>query len=155
MAEIKYLADTVTQTVIDDNASLATSVRAAGNYDNGTELDLEAVAYLTVQWDGTAPSAGDSIAELYNLPGDGAASEVFPEGGDAAIGTDDDPQAIYLVAIFVSINPSLTVDEVLGTLPFRLYPDGNRFILKNTSGQTFDATWQLDIKPSKLQSESI
>lgn len=152
MAEIKYLADTTTQTVINDDATLATTVRAAGDYDNGTELDLEAVAYLTVQWDGTAPTTGDSVAELYNLPGDGAVTEVFPEGGDAAIGTDDDPQGIYLVATLVSVNPSLTVDEVLGTLPFRLYPDGNRFVLKNISGQTFDSTWQLDIKPSKLQS---
>lgn len=152
MAEIKYLADTTTQTVINDDATLATTVRAAGDYDNGTELDLETVAYLTVQWDGTAPTTGDSVAELYNLPGDGAVTEVFPEGGDAAIGTDDDPQGIYLVATLVSVNPSLTVDEVLGTLPFRLYPDGNRFVLKNISGQTFDSTWQLDIKPSKLQS---
>lgn len=152
MAEIKLLGDTTTQTVIDDNATLANGSRAAGDYDNSTELDMEAVAYLTVQYDSGPPSAGDNIAELYNLPGDGAGTEVFPEGGDAGLGTDDDPQAIYLVGVFSSINPSLTVDEVLGSLPFRLYPDTNRFVLKNTSGQTFDATWQLDIKPNKYQS---
>lgn len=152
MAEIKYLADTTTQTVIDDNASLATATRAAGDYDNGSELDLFAVAYLTNQYDTTAPSVGDTVAYLYNLPGDGdITTEVFPEGGDAAIGTDDDPQAIFLVATLVTVNPSITVDEVLASLPFQLYPDGNRFVLKNVSGQTFDATWQLDIKPFKYQ----
>jgi len=151
MAEYKYLADTAVQTVIDDNATLADAARAAGDYDNGTELDLEAVAYLTVQYDGGPPTAGDSIAELYVLPGDGAGTEVFPDGGDAAIGTDDDPQAIYLVSVFQCVNPSLTVDEVLGSLKFGLYPDSNRFVLKNTSGQTFDSTWQLDIKPIKRQ----
>lgn len=152
MAEIKYLGDTTTQTVIDDNATLGTAARAAGDYDNGTELDLFAVAYLTNQYDATAPSAGDTAAYLYNLPGDGdVTTEVYPEGGDAAIGTDDDPQAIFLVATLVTVNPSITVDEVLASLPFQLYPDGNRFVLKNVSGQTFDLTWQLDIKPFKYQ----
>ncbi len=152
MAEIKHLADTALQNVIDDDASLSSGSRAAGDYDNGTELDLEAVAYLTVQFDGSAPNVGDTIAHLYNLPGDGAGTEVFPDGGDAALGTDDDPQSIFLVATFVTVNPSTSADEVLASLPFRLYPDGNRFVLKDVSGQTFDSTWQLDIKPSKLQS---
>lgn len=152
MTEIKYLADTAVQTVIDDNATLADTARAAGDYDNGTELDLEAVAYLTVQYDTGPPSAGSKIAELYVLPGDGAGTEVFPDGGDAGLGTDDDPQAIFLVGVFTSINPSTSVNEILASLPFRLYPDGNRFVLKNVSGQTFDSTWQLDIKPIKLQS---
>lgn len=151
MAEIRLLADTAVQTVIDDGATLADAARAAGDYDNGTELDLEAVAYLTVQYDGGPPSAGDSVAELYVLPGDGAGTEVFPDGGDAGLGTDDTPQAIYLVATFQSVNPSTSVDEVLGSLPFRLYADNNRFVLLNTSGQTFDSTWQLDIKPMKQQ----
>ncbi len=151
MADIKLKADTAVQTVIDDNATLADGVRAAGDYDNGTALDLEAVAYLTVQYDTGPPDAGDIVAELYVLPGDGAGSEVFPDGGDAGLGTDDDPQAVFLVAALESINPSTTVDEVLASLPFPLYTDGNRFVIKNTAGQTFDATWQLDIKPAKRQ----
>ena len=153
MAGIQYLADTALQNVIDDNASLADGSRAAGDYDNSdsARLDLEAVAYLTVQYDGGPPAAGDIVAELYLLPGDGETTEVFPDGGDAGLGTDDTPQAQYLVASFESINPSTSVDEVLGSLPFRLYPDGNRFVLLNTSGQTFDLTWQLDIKPYKRQ----
>jgi len=151
MSDFKLLADTAVQTVIDDGASLADGARAAGDYNNGIALDIEAIAYLTVQYDSTAPSAGDSIAELYVLPGDGAGSEVFPEGGDAGLGSDDTPQAIYKVGVLESINPSTTVDEVLGTLPFVLYPNTNRFVILNTSGQTFDATWQLDIKPAKRQ----
>lgn len=152
MAEIKYLADTPTQSVIDLGTTLADAARAAGDYDNGTELDLRCMIYLTVQYDGGPPTAGDSIAEIYILPGDGAGTEVFPDGGDAAIGTDDTPQPIFLVAILTSINPSTTVDEVLATGYVDLYPDGNRFVVLNVSGQTFDSTWQLDIKPSKLQS---
>ena len=151
MSEIKLLADTAVQTVIDDNATLANAARAAGDYDNGTELDLEAVAYLTVQYDGGPPTAGDIVAELYVLPGDGAGTEVFPDGGDAGIGTDDTPQAMFLVAVFESVNPSTTVDETLASLPFPMYPDGNRFVILNSSGETFDATWQLDIKPMKRQ----
>lgn len=151
MATFKLKADTALQTIINDDATLADAARAAGDYDNSTALDLEAVAYLTVQYDSGPPTAGDVVAELYLLPGDGESTEVFPDGGDAGLGTDDDPQAIYLVGMFESINPSLTVDEVLGSLPFPLYPAGNRFVLKNVSGQTFDATWQLDIKPIKRQ----
>ena len=83
MADIKLLADTALQTVIDDNATLADAARAAGDYDNGTALDLEAVAYLTVQYDTGPPSAGDVVAELYVLPGDGETTEVFPDGGGA------------------------------------------------------------------------
>ena len=151
MSEIKLLADTAVQTVIDDNATLANAARAAGDYDNGTELDLEAVAYLTVQYDGGPPTAGDIVAEWYVLPGDGAGTEVFPVGGDAGIGTADTPQAMFLVAVFESVNPSTTVDETLASLPFPMYPDGNRFVILNSSGETFDATWQLDIKPMKRQ----
>ena len=152
MAEQKYLADTAVQTVIDDDATLGNGVRAAGDYDNGTELDFYCTVYLTVQWNSTAPTAGDKVAELYILPGDGAGSEVFPEGGDAAIGTDDTPQQIFFVGAFESVNPSLTVDEVLALPGVPLAPDGNRFVLLNTSAQEFDLTWQLDIKPYKLQS---
>ena len=150
MSEIKYLADTAVQTVIDDGASLTDGSRAAGDYDNSTELDLEAIAYLTVQFDGGPPTAGDRVADLYILPGDGAGTEVFPDGGDAGLGTDDTPQARWYVGSFETVNPSTTVDETLA-IPVPLYPDGNRFVLLNTSGQTMDSTWQLDIKPIKRQ----
>jgi len=151
MADYKLKEDTAVQTVIDDDASLANGARAAGDYDNSTNLDPMARAYLTVQYDTTAPSAGDAVASLYVLYGDGAGTEVFPDGGDAAIGTDDTPQAIFQIATFESINPSTSADEVLGSLPFDLCGQTNRFVLLNTSGQTFDATWQLDIKPMKAQ----
>lgn len=150
MSEYQLLGDSAVATVIDDNAVLVDGARAAGNYDNSTELDIECVAYLKVQYDGGPPSVGDAIGDLYMLPVFDA--DTTPEGGDAGIGTDDTPQAVYLVGVFESINPSTTVDEILGTLPFPLYPSANnRFVILNTSGQTYDATWELNIKPLKRQ----
>ena len=133
--------------VINDNATLNNGVRAAADYGNDTNKDLWCNVFLTVQWNTTAPSAGDKVAELYILPGDDAGTEKFPEGGDAGLGTDDDPQKIFLVGVFESINPSLTVDETLSLSGIALYHSGNRFVLKNVSGQQFDLTWQLDIVP--------
>lgn len=150
MAEIKLLRDSALNVVIDDDATLATTVRAAGDYDNSAELDLGCDAYLQVQYDGTAPAAGDKVAELFLLPDDGAS--VFPEGGDAGLGTDVDPQAILQVGVFESRSPSITVNEILCIPGIPLHGHTNRFVIKNTSGQTFDSTWQLSIKPYKLQS---
>jgi len=152
MAEIKLLRDTALQTVIDDGATLANNVRAAADYDNSAELDLSCDVYLQVQYDAGPPAAGDKIAELYILPGDGEGTEVFPDGGDAGLGADDTPQKVFLVGVFESINPSTTVNEILGLGGIPLYGEGNRFVLLNVSGQTFDATWELRIKPMKLQS---
>ena len=53
MADIKLRDATALQTVIDKNAALADGARAAGDYDNGTALDLYCSAYLTVQYDTT------------------------------------------------------------------------------------------------------
>jgi len=153
MAEIKLLRNQPFTVVIDDNASLATTVRAAADYDNSAKLDLGCDVYLQVQYDTTAPSAGDKVAELYILPGDGEGTEVFPEGGDAAgLGTDITPQAILLVGTFESRVPSLTVNEILCIPGVPLYGHTNRFVILNTSLQIFDSTWQLSIKPYKLQS---
>lgn len=138
--------------VIDDNASLANGSRAAGDLDNSTDRNFWAVPKLTVQYDAGPPIAGDDIAELFVIPGDGAASEEFAEGGDAGLGTDDDPQRAFYVGTFISVNPSTTVDEVLMLPPLNLYPAGNRFVVKNVSGQAFDATWQLDVLPYKTES---
>lgn len=151
MAEIKGLRDSSLATVIDDDASLANGVRAAGDYDNSTELDMECEVYLQVQWDGTAPSAGDAVADLWILPGDGEVTPVFPEGGDAGLGTDDDPQLVFFVGRFITVNPSITVDEVLALPRVPLFFGENRFVLKNTSNQTFDSTFEVRIKPSKRQ----
>jgi len=152
MAEIKLLRNQPLTVVIDDNATLANTVRAAADYDNSVKLDLGCDIYLQVQYDATAPAAGDKIAELYILPGDGEVSEVFPEGGDAGLGTDVTPQAILLVGAFESRSPSITVDEILSIPGVPLYGHTNRFVILNTSGQIFDSTWQVSIKPYKLQS---
>lgn len=133
--------------VIDDNASLANNVRAAGDYDNDVNKDLFCNVFLTVQYDTGPPVAGDKIAELYILPGDDAVTQVFPDGGDAGLGTDDTPQGIFLIGVFESINPSITVNEELSIAGIPLHHSGNRFVILNTSGQTFDSTWQLDIVP--------
>lgn len=151
MADIKLRDATALQTVIDKNAALADGARAAGDYDNGTALDLYCSAYLTVQYDTTAPSAGDKVAELYLLLGDGEASEVFPVGGDGTVGANVTPQMAHHVGSFESRNPSTSVDEVLSLDFIPLGVATNRFVVVNTSGQQFDATWQLDIKPIRHQ----
>jgi len=133
--------------VIDDGTTLANNVRSADDYDNDTNKDMFCNIYLTVQFDDGPPAAGVRIADLYILPGDDAGTEVFPDGGDAALGTDDTPQAIFLVGSFQSINPSVTVDEELSLPGVPLFHSGNRFVLLNTSGFIFDLTWQLDIVP--------
>lgn len=152
MAEIKLLDTTALQTIINDNATLADATRAAADYDTGTALDIWCIPYIEVQWDSSLPTAGDLIADLYVLPGDNAGTPDYPEGGDAGLGTDDTPQAIFKVGSFESINPSLTVNEILALRPFRLYPQVNRFVLLNTSGGVFDLTWELRGMMYKLQS---
>ncbi len=133
--------------VINKDATLANNARAAADYDNSANLDLACNAILTVQWNTTAPTVGDRIAELWNIPGDGEGTESFPEGGDGTVGTDDDPQAIHSVGVFVSVNPSITVDEELTIPAISLHFGSNRFVLRNNSGQEMDLTWQLDIVP--------
>lgn len=152
MADFRFKDPSNNSTVvIDDNASLSDGSRAAADYDNSTSLDFWYIPFLTVQYDGGPPSAGDDIAELFILPGDADDSEAFPNGGDAGLGTDDDPQRVFFVGTFVSVTPSTTVDEILALPPIQLYPHGNRFVLKNVSGQTLDSTWQLEITPFKTQ----
>ncbi|MGE3932343.1 MAG: hypothetical protein AB7F67_03785 [Rhodospirillaceae bacterium] len=138
-------------TVIDDNASLSNGARAAGDFDNSIGANGDGAefctVYLQLQYDGGPPSAGTIVGELWVLPGDGEGSEQFPDGGDAGLGTDDDPQDVFNVGSFQSINPSTSVNEILSLPYVPLHPDGNRFVFKNTSGQTIDSTWQLDIVP--------
>lgn len=139
-------------TVIDDDATLDDGVRAAADLNNKANNDNFCDAYLTVQWNTTAPSAGDIIGELYVIFGDGEASESFPEGGDAGLGTDDTPQKTALVGVFESINPSITVDEELIIKGIQLRDANCRFVLLNTSGQQFDLTFQLDVVGQKWSS---
>lgn len=149
MADYKLKQDTAIQTIIDDNATLANAARSAGDYDNSTALDPFGIFQLTVQYDGGPPAAGTKIADLYIIPGT-STGPTYADGGDAGLGTDDTPQAIYWVASFQSINPSTTVDEVLGTVEIPLYAR-NRVVVLNTSGQTFDSTWILKMQPVKRQ----
>src|SRR3990172_7967310 len=108
-ADIK-LKGAARATVIDDNATLANNARAAGDYNNDTGLNLFCTAYLQVQYDAGPPAAGAEIARLYVLPGDDEGSEIFPDGGDAGLGTDDTPQQVFYVGSFESINPSTRVN---------------------------------------------
>ncbi len=146
---------TALQTVIDKNASLSNDSRAAGDYDNDTAEDHLAIPYLTVHYDTTAPAAGDLVAELWVLPGDGETTEVFPEGGDGTVGSNVDAQSVFYAGAFESRDPSTSTDEVLALPPHKMYPYGNRYVIKNISGQTFNSTWQLDIKPFKEQDAGV
>jgi hypothetical protein len=152
MAEIKLLRDSSLNTVIDKNAALSNNARAAGDYDNSTELDLWCDAYLQVQYDGGPPAVGTKVADLYVLFGDGAGTQLYPDGGDGTVGQDDTPQATLYVGSFLTVNPSTSVNELLQIKHIPLCGHGNRFVLVNTSGQTFDSTWELRVKPTKVQS---
>ena len=133
-------------TAINDDAALSDGSRAAGDVTTGTKGNASfADAYLTVQFNTTAPSAGTTIAELYLLPGDGEVSQDFPEGGDAGLGSNVDPQKSLLVGVFETRDPSISVDEILIVRGIPLGIGTDRFVLKNVSGQEFDLTWQLDL----------
>lgn len=149
MADIK-LKEAALQSVLATAATLANGVRAAADVDNGTNLFPICDLYLTLQY-GTAPAAGTKVAEVYCLRGDGETSEVFPQGGDGTVGANVTPQQHALAGVFESRSPSTTVDEVLVVYDVPLGAGKNRFVILNTSGQTWDAGWTLKAKPRLLQ----
>lgn len=151
MADIKYNDATAQTLVINKDASLANGSRAAGNYDNGTALDTHADFFLVVQYDGGPPTAGDTVAILWVLSADDTGTPAYPQGGDGSVGVDVDPQTTLLAGVFETRSPSVTVDEILLLKAVPLGPRENRVVLKNTSGQTFDSTWELRMKPYKMQ----
>lgn len=151
MSEQKYLADSALATVISGGSSLANGNRAAGDYDNSTELDLFCDVFLTGLTFASAPAAGTSVVELYLLPGDGEASESFPEGGDGTVGDDVTPQRALLVGSFETVQPSTTEAEVLCIPNVMLHPHGNRFVIRNFSGQSINSGYAIKIKPRKFQ----
>jgi hypothetical protein len=98
-----------------------------------------------------APSAGDKIADVYMLIGDGEASESIPTGGDGTTGADVTPQAENWVGALYSVNPSTSVDEVLSIPGVRLGPGTNRLVLLNGSGQSFALGWTAVGEPIRIQ----
>ena len=142
--------------IINKDASLADGARAAGDVTTGTKGNATHVdLHLTVQFDTTAPNAGDIIGEVYLLPGDGEGSEKFPEGGDGTVGNDVDPQNRLHIGTFESRVPSNSADEdlVIPNVPLGVGTD--RFVYKNLSGQTMDQTWQLDGVFKTLESVTV
>jgi len=152
MADLKLKEGAGTKIVINKDAALANGSRAAADYDNSTDLDPICDAILRVHYDTSAPAVGDSVAELYVLPSDGAATEVFPQGGDGTVGSNVDPQKTLMVGVFESRSPTTTTDEVLAIQAISLRPKSSRFVIKNISGKQFNLTWQLDIRPFRGQS---
>jgi hypothetical protein len=146
------LNDLALATVIDKGAALADGSRAAGDYDNSTNQAETCRAYLRAQWDTTAPSALTLVGDLYVLPGDGGGGETFPVGGDGTVGADATPAAKHKVGSFQTVAPSITVDEVMCIEGIPLGGSTNRFVLRNTSGQQYDLTWQLDVVPERFES---
>jgi len=147
--EIKWLDDTAVQTIIS-GSTLTNNNREAAAYNNSTELDMYADFELFVKFDTTAPSAGDRVAELFILPTVDGTN--FPEGGDGTVGDDLDPQQVLKIGVFESRDPSTSTEEriVLSGIP--LPPRDARYVIKNISGQTMNASWTLKAKPYKLQS---
>ncbi len=142
--------------VINKDASLADGSRAMGEFNNKTgatdgDASLWATLYLKVQFDTTAPTAGDRIADVYVLHGDG--SESFPNGGDGTgspASVDVDPTVDNRVGSFITASPSTSADEIIQLgRKIELEPRTVRIVVKNVSGQTFDATWELWLVPTK------
>jgi len=150
MAKQKYIADTALQTLNDPGTSLATATRWAFDYDNSADLDLWLLIEVDIQFDTGPPTAGDRVFEVWVIPGDGEGTEKFADGGDASVGTDDDPAMIHFVGEMQTVNPSTGTDEVM-SLVIPLYPDGNRIVLKNVSGSTIDAARIARGKPWAMQ----
>lgn len=146
MPDIKLQADSAITVIIDTNTLLANNGRVSGDYANDTKRDFECDLYWEGQYDTTAPTAGDEIARVWNLPGDGQVTELFPEGGSG-----NDPQGAYFVGSIFAINPSITVNEIVGLPSVILYPFGNRFVIKNVSGQQWSLEWEVRIRPRKIQ----
>ena len=127
--------------------SLATGARDISSaIDNGTDLDLFGDLEFIVQWDSVAPSAGDRVADLYLLP---SIDDInFPEGSASLT-----PQASLLIGSFESRNPSISDVEHLVLPGVTLHPRNMKFLLINTSGQTFEPSGNmLLLKPYKIQS---
>lgn len=120
--------------------ALASGARRAADYSNASNLAIWCDLYWEGQFNTAAPAVGDRIADIYLLPGDGEATEGFPEGGDGTVGSDDNPQALFRKGTLESINPSITVDERLCVGGILLHGGTNRFVLQNTDDQTMDMT---------------
>ncbi len=146
MTDFKWGAFGSPSTGITMTADVTNGSRRAFDYANSTNkhllahLLIEGIQYLT-----TAPTAGTIVAEVYVLPGDGQGSETFPggggrNGGDTGdVGQDRDPQPIWLAAVVTCINPSTAADDdPLGCI-VPIFPGTNRIVIKNVSGQTWDA----------------
>ena len=142
----ELLKEGVFATPIDLGTTLADGARGAGDYDNSGNLHPWCNPVLIVQWDAGPPTKGDLVGELYCMPGDGEATELFPEGGDGSVGSDDTPQQVFFVGAFESVNPSLTVNERIALPRIKLYFAKNRFVFLNTSTFLMDAGWQIDLK---------
>lgn len=118
---------------------------ATGDLDNGTDLDFFGDYELLVDIQ-VAPAVGDKIAELYVLPS--VDDTNFPDGTAA-----DTPQAILLAGVFEA-RRAVTTDLRMVIPGVSLVPRKMRFLLINTSGQTFGANdgHFLKVKPYKVQS---
>lgn len=151
MANLAYQDGTAQTVVIDKNAALTDGSRAAGDYDNSSNGDLYADFFLVVQFDTTAPSAGETIAELYVLHADDSGTPAYPQGGDGTVGSNVDPQRTLMAGVFETRSPSISTDEVLLVSGVPISPRNMRVVIKNVSGQQFDLTWELRMKPYRLQ----
>lgn len=132
--------------IINTDATLADATRKAVAYNNSVG-DRFADFFLDVEYETSLPTAGAIIGELFLLPGDGAGTEEFAEGGDGTIGSNVDPQKIHQVGFFETRNPSLTVNEILVIPAVQLYPANGRVVIKNVAGRAYGATWELRIRP--------
>lgn len=148
-APIIYLPRTPS-IIMDTNATLSDPGRKAVAYNNSNG-DQYADFFLDVEYETSLPTAGAIVGELFLLPGDGAGTEEFAEGGDGTVGSNVDPQKIHQVGFFETRNPSLTVIETLVIAAVQLYPANGRIVIKNVAGRPYGALWELRIRPYTLQ----
>ena len=140
--------------IISSGELITDGNRRVGDYDNNGRTNDVFIPILSLRFDSSVVASGSSVVDLYQIPGSGTGisneSYPFAGGGDGIIGENIDPSASMFVGSFNTIKPSATEVEFLALPEITLYPDGNRFIIKNISGQTFHGETQFDIKTSRI-----
>jgi hypothetical protein len=138
-----------TTLIAEGDGDIASAARKAVDYDNrisGSQITANHGGYVfaSIRYTNITGIAGTEVLELFIMPGNGQDPEVFPEGGDASLGSNFDPQDIWSVGSFQSVTPSTTETEVLA-LWVDLPPGNCRFVFKNLTANAFHEDTKAEI----------
>ena len=140
--------------------SLASNTRAFYDVPNDGSLspdgDTEATPFIEFQFSTGPPAADLAMVSCWHLRGTGEVTERFAEGGDGTGGTADiDPQAVHFIGAFSLSDPSTSGLRVASLAPIRLASQGNRFVLKNVSGNTIAAGWNFGMLIERFRIDQV